>query len=305
VEFKTNTTVKNPTNIYGNTNLKTTIMTKPILSILLLLISLTAFSQKELVFNKEGIEYAKNGRIQLAFDSFNNAIKANPNFSNAYTNRGNIFRMQKKYDLAIKDYSKSIELNPENLGVVYSRANTYSDKEDFKNAIKDYSIIIDQNPSFTDIYFDRAYANIRLENYNDAKNDLESQLALTPTDFKSLANLINIKTKLKLYDEALVDYEKILIAYPNQPNLHILYSNRANLYKDINQLPKALESINMALTINNEYDIGFLNSADINLKLGNKEQACTDFKKALSLGVQKNEHFKVDEDFRMLKKNCE
>lgn len=280
-------------------------MTKPLLSILFLLLSLTAFSQKELAFNKEGIEYAKNGRFQLAFDSFNNAIKANPNFSNAYTNRGNIFRMQKKYDLAIKDYSKSIELNPENLAVVYSRANTYLDKEDFKNAIKDYSLIIDQNPSFKDIYFDRGYANIRLENYNDAKIDMESQLALTPTDFKSIANLINIKTKLKLFDEALADYDKILTAFPEQPNLHILYSNRANLYKDINQLPKALESINMALTLNKDYDIGFLNSADINLKLGNKEQACTDFQKSIALGVEKNEHFKVDEDFRILKKNCE
>lgn len=280
-------------------------MTKPILSILFLLLSLTAFSQKELAFNKEGIEYAKNGRYQLAFESFNNAIKANPKFSNAYTNRGNIYRTQKKYDLAIKDYSKSLDLNPENLDVVYSRAKTYTDKNDFENAIIDCSIIIDQNPSFKDIYFERAYVNIRLENYNDAKKDLESQLALTPTDFKSLASLINIKTKLKLFDEALVDYEKILTAFPEQPNLHILYSNRANLFKDINQLPKALESINMALTLNKDYDIGCLNRADINLKLGNKEQACTDFQKALELGVVKNDHFKVDEDFRMLKKNCE
>ncbi len=280
-------------------------MTKPILSILLLLLSLTAFSQKEYVFNKEGIEYAKNGRFQIAFESFNNAIKANPNFSNAYSNRGNIYRMQKKYDLAIKDYSRSIELNPENMDVVYSRAKTYSEKEDFKNAIKDYSLIIDKNPSFSDIYFERAYANIRLENYSDAKTDLESQLALTPTDFKSLANLINIKTKLKLFDEALVDYDKLLLEFPDQPNLHILYSNRANLYKDMDQLPKALENVNMALTLNKDYDIGFLNRAEINFKLGNKEQACSDFKKAIELGVKKNKHFKVDEDYTRLKKNCE
>lgn len=279
-------------------------MTKPILSILFLLLSLTAFSQKEFVFNKEGIEYAKNGRFQIAFESFNNAIKANPNFSNAYTNRGNIYRMQKKYDLAIKDYSKSIELNPQNMDVVYSRAKTHLDKMDFENAIKDYSMIIDQNPSFKDIYFERAYANIRLENYSAAKIDLESQLAITPTDFKSLANLINIKTKLKLFDEALVDYDKIILEFPNQPNLHILYSNRANLYKDMDQLPKALENINTALTFNKDYDIGFLNRAEINLKLGNKEQACADFNIALNLGVEKNDHFKVNEDYRMLKKNC-
>ena len=99
--------------------------------------------------------------------------------------------------------------------------------------------------------------------------------------------------------------DKILIDFPNQPNLHILYSNRANLYKDMDQLPKALENVNMALTLNKDYDIGFLNRAEINFKLGNKEQACADFKNAIELGVKKNKHFKLDEDYIRLKKNCE
>jgi tetratricopeptide (TPR) repeat protein len=272
---------------------------------LFLLIPLIAFSQKEVNFNKKGIEFAKKGKIKKAFDFFNKAIETNPEFPNAYSNRGNIYRMRKNYDLAIKDYSKSIELNPENLSVIYSRANTYLDKEDFKNAIKDYSVIINQNPSFKDIYFDRAYANIRIENYNNAKKDLESQLVISPKDFKSLANLINIKTILELFDEAIADYKKLFKEYPNQPNLHILYNNRAILYQNINQLKTALEDINTALKINNKYDIGYLTRATINLKLENNKQACNDFEKALKLGVLNNKHFETDEDFENLKKNCE
>jgi len=274
------------------------------LTFFILLICSNAFSQKEVELNNKGIEFAKSGKFDKAFDYFTQAIMTNPNFSNAYSNRGNIFRMRKKYDLAIRDYSKSLDLNPENLGVVYSRANTFLEKQDFKNAIKDYSTIINKNPSFDDIYFDRGYANIRLENYSEAKTDMESQLKINPNDFKSLANLINIKTKLKLFEEALADYEKIIVEYPDQPNLHIVYSNRANLYQDINDFQKALSDINIALEINNSYDIGFLNRAGINLKLENTEQACKDFKKACELGVEKNDHFKVDEDFKKLKKNC-
>jgi len=273
--------------------------------IILLITTQNLLSQTAEELNYQGIKLAKNGKIDKAYSIFDKAIKLYPDSPGPYSNRGNIYRIRKEYNLAIKDYSKSLELYPKNLNVRYARANTYLDSGNFQLAISDYTIIIEEKTSFPNIYFDRAYANIRAENYNDAKTDLESQLAINPKDFKSLANLINIKTKLELFDEALVDYEKILTDYPNQPNLHILYNNRANLYQDINEYQKAIKDINVALKIKRNYDIGFLNRAGINLKLDNKKQACKDFKKALKLGVEKNDHFKVDEDYENLKKNCE
>ncbi|MCY2686798.1 tetratricopeptide repeat protein [Salinimicrobium sp. TH3] len=279
---------------------------RKILPVLILLIATQhLLSQTAEELNSQGIELAKKGNIEEAFLVFDKAIDIYPDSPGPYSNRGNIYRMRKEYSLAINDFSKSLELYPENLNVRYARANTYLDSEDFQMAISDYTKIIEEKPSFPDIYFDRAYANIRLENYKDAKTDLESQLAVNPKDFKSLANLINLKTKMKLFDEALEDYEKIFDQYPNQPNLHILYNNRATLYQDVNENQKALEDINIALKINRNYDIGFLNRAGINLKLGNKKQACKDFEKALKLGVKKHDHFKIDEDFEKLAKNCE
>jgi tetratricopeptide (TPR) repeat protein len=280
-------------------------MKKNILLLISILLSTSVFCQESVTdLNTKGIEFAKKGQIEKAFNLFESAIKINPNFPDAYSNRGNVFRMQKKYDLAINDYSKSIELKP-NLNVIYARANTYKDNNNLQNAIKDYTTIINSNPSFPDIFFDRAYTYIRLENYNNAKKDLESQLQLDPKDFKSLANLIGIKKKLELYEEALADYEKILKEFPNQPDLHKLYNNRASLYQEIKNYEKALEDANKALEIKDDYDIGYLNRGEIYMKLGNEKKACQDFKKALKLGLEKNEHFKSDKDFEDLKKLCE
>jgi len=277
-------------------------MKKSILLLTIILLSTSAFSQNAVELNKQGIELAKKGKIDKAFELFEKAIEINPDFIGAYSNRGNIYRMQKKYSLAIRDYTKSIQLDPSDFDIIYARANTYLDAEDFLNAIIDYSTIIDKNPSFPDIYFDRGYANIRLENYEKAKEDMESQIILAPKDFKSLANLINIKKKLELYDEAFADYDKILKEFPNQPNLHIVYNNRSSLFQIIDKYEKALEDINIALKINENYDIGLFNRAGIYMKLGDKKKACQDFKKSLKLGLESNDHFKDDDVFKDFEK---
>lgn len=283
---------------------KTNEMKRKILLLFIAFLPITIYAQSAEELNSQGIEFAKKGKIEKAFKLFNKAIETNPEFSNAYSNRGNVYRMGKKYELAIRDYSTSLKLDPKDLRVLYSRANTYLEMENFKKAIDDYSSIIKLKPTFSNIYFDRAYANIRIDNFKKAKKDLEAQLELNPNDFKSLANLINIKYKLGLYNEALTDYTKIFERFPNQPNLHILYNNRANLYQELDEYQKALNDINKALSINKNYDIGFLNRAGINMKLGNEKEACQDFKKAIELGVKTNDHFEIDDDFKKLEKLC-
>jgi len=279
---------------------------KKILAITILLITTqNLISQTADELNSKGIEFAKKGKIDKAFEIFEEAIKLFPDSPGPYSNRGNVYRMRKEYDLAINDYSKSLELYPDNFNVRYSRANTYMDKGNFEMAISDYSKIIEKKPTFSDIYFDRAYANIRLENYENAKTDLESQLEITPKDFKSLANLINIKKKLELSNEALADYQKIVTEFPNQPNLHVLYNNWASLYREIENPKEALLKINQALKLKKDYDIGLFNRAGIYLELGKEKDACKDFKKALKLNLEKNEHFEADEDFEKLKQLCE
>ena len=193
-------------------------MKKILIITILLITTQNLISQTAEELNSKGIELAKKGKIDKAFSIFEKAITLYPDSPGPYSNRGNVYRMRKEYDLAINDYSKSLDLNPDNLSVRYSRADTYMDNGKFEMAISDYSKIIEKKPTFSDI----AYANIRLEKYGNAKIDLESQLEITPKDFKSLANLINIKTKLELFDEALADYKKIVNEFTNHTKLHNL-----------------------------------------------------------------------------------
>lgn len=278
---------------------------KKIVSLIVIILfcqNLSAQTVDEL--NALGIKHAKKEKFEEAFSAFDKAINLHPNSPGAYANRGNIYRFRGNFDLAIADYSKFLDLSPNNINVLYARAGAYKEVAAFDKAISDYSRVIEINPSHPDIYFDRAYSYIRLKDYENAKNDLISQLKISPKDFKSLANLINVKKELKLFDEALADYDKILNEFPNQPNLHILYNNRANLYRETNKPKDALVEIEKALKLNKSYAIGYFNRAAIYLDLGDESNACKDFKKALSLNLQKDPHFEVDEDFEKLKSLC-
>jgi tetratricopeptide (TPR) repeat protein len=57
-------------------------------------------------------------KYDLALSDYSKAIEINPNYANAYNNRGNLYSELQKYDLALSDYSKAIEINP-NLAQAY------------------------------------------------------------------------------------------------------------------------------------------------------------------------------------------
>lgn len=60
----------------------------------------------------KGIEFDKKGKYDEAIAEFDKAIELNPNFAEAYKNRGISFYHMEENKCAISDFSKAKELNP-------------------------------------------------------------------------------------------------------------------------------------------------------------------------------------------------
>jgi tetratricopeptide (TPR) repeat protein len=75
---------------------------------------------------------------QKAIEYLNNAIKLQPDYVDAYHNRGNAYSHLKQYQRAIEDYSKVIRLKPNDGGAYHNRGNAYSSLKQYQRAIKDY-----------------------------------------------------------------------------------------------------------------------------------------------------------------------
>ena len=86
-------------------------------------------------------------KYDTAVSYFEEVIKLNPNFSEAYNNLGNTKKRLGKIDEAILCFKKAIELKKNNIQAYYNLANIYKENKNFDELIKTYEKILsfDQN----------------------------------------------------------------------------------------------------------------------------------------------------------------
>lgn len=73
------------------------------------------------VLMQRGDAYARTKNYLSAIDDFSNALKLNPNFTQAYYNRGLCFYSSNQYDLAINDFNTATQQNPNFTQAYYMR----------------------------------------------------------------------------------------------------------------------------------------------------------------------------------------
>ena len=62
-----------------------------------------------------------------SINDYTSAIQINPDYTMAYTNRGNAYRALGKYQEAINDYTSAIKINPDHANAHNNRGNAYYD----------------------------------------------------------------------------------------------------------------------------------------------------------------------------------
>jgi tetratricopeptide (TPR) repeat protein len=95
----------------------------------------------EIAYNRGNL-YAKNEDFYHAISDYNEAIKGNPNFSEAYCNRGAAYLKRGNIGIAIFDYSEAIRINPNNAEAYYNRGWAYlkiASKSEVFKVIADYN----------------------------------------------------------------------------------------------------------------------------------------------------------------------
>lgn len=76
---------------------------------------------------------------------FNQAINLNPNYAEAYANRGIVYGNINNIEAALADFSKAIELHPENISNYYYRALAYASLGQTELAIADFRKVLNES----------------------------------------------------------------------------------------------------------------------------------------------------------------
>ena len=114
-------------------------------------------------YNNRGAVYAKNSLIKALLDK-----NKNPRIADVYKNNAD-----EDYDRAIEDYNKAIALDP-NYALAYARrGSAYDNKGQYDRAIEDYNKAIALDPNYAAAYNNRGLAYYKKGNMGRAISDFQ------------------------------------------------------------------------------------------------------------------------------------
>ena len=163
---------------------------------------------------------------------------------------------------AIEDYNKALQIDSTYINAYINRANSKSELKDYDGAIDDCNKVLEIDPEFAIAYFTIGYIQ--------------------------LSYLKEFKAALNYFSKA------IELSKENPDPNFIVYSAEAKYA--LGNFNGAIEDCNLAIQIAPNYLYSYIARAKAKLMLGQKESACADFSKAVSLGY-------IDET-GMIKNNC-
>lgn len=105
-----------------------------------------------------------------ALEDLDQALDLEPDYAEAYANRGRVHTTEQRYEEAIRDLDRAIELNPEMSQAFGNRGYAYQSLGDDVNAIADYTRAIEIDDNY-EAYYNRATINYALGNFREAYLD--------------------------------------------------------------------------------------------------------------------------------------
>ena len=90
--------------------------------------------------------YETKNEFRNAIKDYNRAIQIEPDYADAYNNRGSVYAQKGDLDSAIKDFTDAIYFKPDDATSYINRGNVYIDKGKLELAIKDYTKAIKLKP---------------------------------------------------------------------------------------------------------------------------------------------------------------
>jgi tetratricopeptide (TPR) repeat protein len=194
-------------------------------------------------YNDRGAARAQLGDKQSAIVDYNTAIKINPNYSSAYSNRGGA-----RYELgdkqgAIADYNTAIKINPNYATPYNNRGFVRRDLGDKQGAIADYNKAIQINPNYVEPYNNRGFARRELGDKQGAIADYNTAIKINPNYANAYNNRGFARYELGDKQGAIADYNK---AIQIDPNYASAYRNRGNARNDLGDKQGAIADLQKA-----------------------------------------------------------
>jgi PQQ-dependent catabolism-associated CXXCW motif protein len=208
---------------------------------------------------KRGLDYKAKGQFDSAVSDFSEAIKRNPNHTDAYFHRALAFASKGDLDEALSDFLKVVELDPgrkEDIDKIIgdkkfaeayiARGTTYFNEKDYDRAIQEYSHAIRLDPGNATAYAYRGFAYYRKEDYDTAILNLDEAIKLDPRNAAFYNGRGNMHSSKGAPDQSIQDYTTAIKLDPKIANYWV---NRGDVYDSKGDYARAIADYGEAIKL--------------------------------------------------------
>jgi tetratricopeptide (TPR) repeat protein len=203
-----------------------------------------------LVYNAAQV-YAAVGDLDKAIEYYSTAIAMDPNYSEYYNERGNLFLQQERFQEAQADYLQAINLGPPYFEVFVNLGQCYRNIGGFTEAIKYYSRALDLNPTQVLALLGRAQCHEQLAQVDEAMTDYSQAVSLDPSTWEAFASRGILHYEAGNRAASLSDFNRALELRWDQI---ALYKNRSIVLSDLGRHFEAAGDLQAALALDPDDD---------------------------------------------------
>lgn len=197
------------------------------------------------------------GETDKALADYSNAIKADPDASLAFLNRGILLATRKRsYDRAIQDFDRVLVLVPDNVEALISRGDAFIHLGDFGRGMVDLDRAIALAPENAYAYLVRGLAFARRDDARAAMSDYNTTLKYDPNNVYALVNRAALFSLDRKPDLALKDLDRAILLDPTYARA---FYNRGYVYFMQKSYDKAIDDYSAAIALDPEMGLAYNN----------------------------------------------
>ena len=205
-------------------------------------------------------------------------------------NIAQVYDFTGNYTEAIRYFTAAMELDPNYSEYYNSRGNLYFKLERLPDALNDYQRAVELSAPYPEVWANIGQSYRRLGDWTAAVAAYSKALDLQPQQFSILVARAQVLEMLEQQDAALADYSAAIAVDPNQP---LVLANRASLHYDMGQVSVALNDLDQAIALSPETADLYQNRAVALTDLGRFEAAIQDLQAYLQICPGAQDHAQV------------
>lgn len=246
-------------------------------------------------FFEQGVQKYNRGDYQSAIADFDQAIRINSNFAEAYAFRGLALVGVRRFEEAVADYTQALRLFPgnnqniQNIAVVHrNRGNAFTNLGRPQEAINDFTLAIRLNPNYTDAYYQRGFLRSENNQVREAIADFNRVIELDSNHLGAYAQR-GLAHSFFLGDQltATQDFLRVIQLTPRSAEDHW---NRGAAHFSLGNHSQAIADFSQAIVDSPGYVRAYSSRAAVLYLQGEEQGALADLQKVLSLSQESQQN---------------